>query len=142
MGDATRGQDVNLDIFRTGQPVLILQPKSFTRNLDSTEERQQRLGSRLEHPRQKIHGWSGSATFEEEDVVLDDLLDLLVTRYQDGIATERIDIVETIYHEQSGQTRTYVYPDCVFKINHSASGKNDELEKTLDWMSATRQLVS
>jgi len=142
MAEIVRGQDVTVNVFDGGgDVVLILNPTSFSRNLDSDEERQQRLGDRNEPPRQTIHGFSGSMSFEEESSVLDDLLDAMTGAYRGAQAVFTIDVLETTFHPENGTDRTYLYPDAVFKINKDVAGKNDPTELTVEWTSKLRELV-
>lgn len=142
MGEIVRGQDVSINVIDgDGAVVLILNPTSFSRNLDSDEERQQRLGDREEPPRQMIHGFSGSMAFEEESSVLDDLLDLMIARYIDAAAVFTIDVIETTFYPLDGTSRSYNYPDAVFKVNKDASGKNDPTELSVEWTSKLRQEI-
>lgn len=141
MGEISRGQDVTIQFFQAGELVLSLNPTTFDRNLDSTEERQTRLGEREEPPRQVLHGYSGTMGFEEESFVLDDVQDQMVTRYLNGEPVDTIDILESTFYPETGTERTYLYPDAVFKINKSAGGKNDPNELTLEWSSKLRRLV-
>lgn len=142
MGEISRGQDVTVQIFDgDGELVLSLQPTSFDRNMDSDEERQKRLGSRSEKPRQVLHGWSGTATFEEEGPVMDELVDLLQERYLNADAHLTIDILETTFYPETATEKSYVYPDAVFKINRSVADKDSPTEQTLEWTSDFRREV-
>jgi len=142
MGEISRGQDVTVQMFNgDGEVVLILNPTSFSRALDSDEERQARLGEREETPRQVLHGFSGSMSFEEESAVIDDLLDKQVERYLNADKVFRIDILETTYYPETGTERTYVYPDAVFKVSKDVSDKSSPTDLSIDWTSKFRRQV-
>jgi len=142
MGEIVRGQDVTVEMFDLDSELInILEAQSFEVNMDSTEERQQRLGNRSEKPRQVLHGFSGTIEFEEEDSALDDLMDTLTARFLNGEEVYTMNIVQTVYYAQTGTSRTYVYPDCVFKINRSVTGKADAATLSLEWMSDFREKV-
>lgn len=142
MSEVIRGQDTTIEVFDVnGELVKTINPNGFTRNLDSDEERQQRLGERQETPRQVLHGFSGTSTFEEEDFVLDDLLDLLVAAYRNADVVFTINIVETVYSPKTGLSRTYLYPNAVFKVNKDTAGKNDPTKLSLEWTSEFREEV-
>lgn len=142
MGEIGRGQDVSINVLdANGEIVLILNPTSFSRNLDSDEERQLRLGDREEPPRQVLHGYSGSMAFEEEGPVIDDLLDSMQAGYESASPVVTIDVIETMFYPENGTTRTYLYPSAVFKVNKDASGKSDPTELTVEWTSKLRREV-
>jgi hypothetical protein len=142
MGEISRGQDVTIQVFdNDGAIVAILNPTSYSANLDSDEERQVRLGEREETPRQVIHGYSGNMGFEEEGPILDDIQDAQVARYTNGETVYTIDILETTYYPKDGTERTYVYPDAVFKITKDASDKNSPNERSVEWTSKLRRRV-
>jgi hypothetical protein len=142
MGEISRGQDTQIQIFNVdGELISILNPTTFSADMDSTEERQNRLGEREEIPRQILHGFSGSCGFEEEGPVLDDLIDAQVNGFLNGEKVHTIDILDTQYYPETGQERTYVYPGAVFKISKSVSDKTSAVDRSLTWTSKMRRLV-
>lgn len=142
MGEIVRGQDVTVQVFDgDGAIVATLNPTSFSVNVDSDEERQTRLGEREEMPRQVLHGFSGSASFEEEGPILDDLIDTQQARFLAADKTFVVEILATTYYPETGTERTYLYPNAVFKISKNVSDKSSPTERTLDWTSSMRKLI-
>jgi hypothetical protein len=142
MGEISRGQDVTVQVFDLdGALVGILNPTSYSSNVDSDEERQARLGEREETPRQVLHGHSGNMGFEEEGPILDDILDAQISRFVNGDKVYTIDILETTYYPETGTERSYVYPDAVFKISKDVSDKSSPTERSVEWTSKLRKRV-
>jgi len=115
----SRGSDKQFRFYkaRTGELVRTINPTSCSINLDSNVERQKRLGTRIKPVRQTVDGHSGSATFEIEGPVMQDIIDDIISNYLDGLSEYKVELFEREYYPATGTSRSYRYPGACFTVN-------------------------
>jgi len=140
---ASKGEDHSILMFNdAGEPVRTIQPNDMSFQLDRSSNRQNRCGTKEKPPRDVINGWSGSATFEEDDFELDKLIDSLVNAYYAGQPIDRIEIMHTKYVPELGATRTYRYFGVRFGYTEDVTGQTEYTNKSVEFEATGRELVS
>jgi len=140
MGNPKRGQDVQIRVLKDGALVGLWNAQSATFNMDDTKERENRLGTARKPNRQRIHGHSGTITFESERPDLEDLVDELIAA---SVATDhenfKVEIIRRDYFPGTKETRAWRYPGTIFSVDQNAGGQDDPVEDTLNWQSEPRK---
>jgi len=141
MTGISRGEDYRIELVGDDGPVKTIQPNDMNFNPEQSRERQERCGSREQPVRQTFSGWSGDATFEEEDFTADDLMDAQESAYYNGEPVPEFEIYHTKYVPKLGATRTYRYYGVKFHWSGSTTGQKEANENTLEWDAKGRKQV-
>lgn len=136
----TRGSDKTFRFYnaRTGEFIRALNPTSCSINLDSNVERQKRLGTRKKPGRQTVDGHSGSATFEIEGPEMQDLIDAIISAYEEGDEEYKIEIFESEYYPKTRTRRSYRYPGVVCTLSTDNPEQDSPSTVTLNFTTEMR----
>lgn len=139
MSDYARGRDVSIEMIatdETGSEIVLPvgNPTSATFQMDVTNERDNRLGEYEADTTQVYEGESGQLTFRKDSHVLEEIKTLIRNATRLRLPTPKFQIVRTIAVPEVGTSRTIRYPNVVMSFSTNASGKNDAVEESIDWM--------
>lgn len=138
----TKGQDYQfLLIDGDGEIVKTISPNNMTFNLSEERNRIERCGTRKQPVDQDITGWEGTAEFEEEDFVIDDLIQGIQDGYFDGLPIEEMEIMQTKYVPELGATRTYRYTGVKIGYEENASSQKERVTKNVPWTAVKREIL-
>jgi len=136
----TRGSDVQIRLIVNGELETVWNANSFEVNEDENKERIERLGTSKKPNEKTVDGFSGTLEFDADGPELDDLLDAAHQARRDR-QDYKFNILDRTYYPKSGESRTYVYPNCVFSLSKSASGQKEAVTQSLEWQSEMRRKV-
>jgi hypothetical protein len=132
-----RGHQNKLRLFKSGQPVNLLNITSFEANQDSDFSRSNYVGNQIPEGDQAILGWSGSVDLEVKDATVEDIVDSIIAGNLVGIGVDEISMLLTEEYP-NGQTASYVYYDMQLKMSKRSGGLNEKVTKRLDWQASGR----
>jgi len=137
MPASIRGHSTQLKIIKNGGDTDIVDITKFESNQDSTFQRTFYVGRPVPEGDQTQEGWSGNFDLEVKNSTVDDMIDAAISENLAGIGIEEINIIDTENYSD-GQTKTFVYFDCQFKMSKSQGGLTDKVTKKLDWQASGR----
>ena len=137
MPASIRGHQGQFKIFENGELVDVAEIVSFDVTQDSDFSRSEYVGRSIPEGDQSIKGWSGSLDAEVKNDVIDAFIDALVTNNLNGIGVSDYTLLLTEQYGD-GQTASYIYVDCQFKMSKRQSGLSDKMTKRLEFQSSFR----
>jgi hypothetical protein len=137
MSASIRGHQGVIKIFKAGAQTGLVHISSVDVNQESSFSRSFYVGAQYGEGDQAIEGWSGSMELEVKDASVDEFIDALVTNNLNGIGVEEITVLLTENYP-NGQTKSYVYFDCQFKMSKKAGGLKEKMTKRLEFQAAGR----
>lgn len=132
-----RGHQTVVKAFKNGTNVGLVTVTRFDVNQDSSFMRSNYVGQAIPEGDQDNQGWSGTMDLEVKGSEVDAMIDALVSQNLAGIGAEEVTIVD-VENYGDGQTQSYVYFDCQFKMSKSQSGSQEKVTKKLDWQASGR----
>jgi len=140
MPASIRGHQGQFKIFENGALVNIVHITSVDLNQDSNFQRSFYVGAAQPEGDQTIEGWSGSVELEVKDSDVDEFIDGLTNNNLNGIGVSDYTFITTENYGD-GQSRSYVYYDCQFKMSRRQSGLNEKVTKRLEFQASGRQAL-
>lgn len=137
MAASIRGHQGVIKIFKAGQQTGLVHITSADINQDSSFTRSMYVGAQYPEGDQSMEGWSGSMELEVKDASVDEFIDALITNNLNGIGVEEITVLMTENYP-NGQTKSYVYFDCQFKMSKRQGGLNEKMTKRLEFQASGR----
>jgi hypothetical protein len=133
-----RGHQGKFFIYENGALANIVNITSVSVQQESSFMRTNYVGSAIPEGDQAVEGWSGNVELQVKDAAVDDFIDALVNNNLNGIGVSDYSFVVTENYGD-GQTASWVYTDCQWKMSRKQSGLNEKVTKTLDFQAAYRK---
>lgn len=135
-----RGHQAEIQLFRNGQEVGLVNITKFDVTQDSSFSRAFYVGKKVGEGDQTVDGWSGSIDCEVKDAQIDDIIDALINSNLAGVGIDDFAVVDTEFYS-NGSSRTYVYTDVQLKMNKAVGGQQEKMTKRLEFQASDRKIV-
>lgn len=132
-----RGHSGSFKVYENGALKNILYLTSVDVNQDSSFSRAFYVGQQLGEGDQTVEGWSGTVEMEVKDSAADLFIDDLINNNLNGIGVSDYTFITTENYAD-GQSQSYAYFDCQWKLSRRQSGLQEKITKRLEFQAAGR----
>jgi hypothetical protein len=136
-----RGHQGTLKLYQDGGEIQVFTITRASVNQETSFSRAFYVGARFPEGDQSLDGWTGDIEMEVKGPEIDEFMDALQSSNLAGIGVSDYALVLNEFYAD-GQSKSYVYFDCQFRLSKTIAGMNEKVMKTYEFQASGRQAVN